>query len=188
MDYLRILTWLGAALAVDAGIFRNVGAMVLALLGIVLMLGSVQQRFATTAADLGNAGNNLISRIQPEGLWGQFAIGLVLGVVCCPCVGPTLGVAVVLASQGSHLPQVALLMGIFGSGAASPVAVLAYVSRSTMMKIRGKLIQVGKAGKAILGVLMIAVARLILSGVDKNFEAWLVDHSPAWLTALTTRF
>jgi cytochrome c-type biogenesis protein len=28
----------------------------------------------------------------------------------------------------------------------------------------------------------------ILSGADKSAETWLVDHSPAWLTELTTRY
>ncbi|NMM10290.1 MAG: cytochrome c biogenesis protein CcdA [Polaromonas sp.] len=182
------LAWAGSALDIDASIFRNVGAVILGLLGLVLISGSLQQRFASATSSLGDAGNNLISRMRLDGLWGQFAIGLVLGIVWSPCVGPTLGAAVVLASQGSHLPQVALLMGIFGLGAALPVVALAYVSRGAMMKMRGKLVQAGKTGKMILGTIMIALAVMILSGADKPIETWLVDHSPAWLTKLTTRF
>ncbi len=182
------LAWAGSALNLDASIFRNVGAAVLGLLGLVLLSTSLQQQFASATAGVGDAGNSLISRMQFDGLWGQFAIGLVLGVVWSPCVGPTLGAAVVLASQGSHLPQVALLMGIFGVGAALPIVALAYVSRSAMIKIRGKLMQAGKAGKSILGLIMIALAAMILSGADKPVEAWLVDQSPAWLTRLTTQF
>ncbi|GCB05240.1 cytochrome c biogenesis CcdA family protein [Ralstonia sp. SET104] len=182
------LAWAGAALDIDAGVFRYAGAAALALLGVVLMSSSLQQRFATATSGLGDAGNGLISKVQPDGLWGQFVIGVVLGVVWSPCVGPTLGAAVVLASQGSHLPQAALLMGVFGIGAALPVVALAYVSRSAMGKMRGKLIRAGKTGKILMGVIMVAIAGLILSGSDKTIEAWLVSHSPAWLTALTTRF
>ncbi|WP_296658502.1 cytochrome c biogenesis CcdA family protein [Paraburkholderia sp.] len=178
----------GTALNVDAGVFRYAGAIVLALLGVVLMSGSLQQRYAVATSGLGDAGNSLISRMQPDGLSGQFAIGLVLGVVWSPCVGPTLGAAVMLASQGSHLPQAALLMGVFGIGAALPVAALAYVSRGAMAKMRGKLMLAGKTGKIAMGAIMVAIAVLILSGADKTIEAWLVSHSPAWLTALTTRF
>lgn len=182
------LAWAGAALSIDAGLFRNIAAVVLGLLGLVLMSASLQRRFATATSGLGHSGNTLLNRMQPDGLWGQFAIGLVLGVVWSPCVGPTLGAAVVLASQGTQLPQVALLMGIFGVGAALPIVVLAYVSRSAMMRIRGRLMQAGKNGKIVLGVIMLAIALLILRGADKAFEVWLVEHSPAWLTALTTRF
>jgi hypothetical protein len=79
-------------------------------------------------------------------------------------------------------------MGIFGIGAALPIVALTYVSRSAMLKMRGKLMQAGKTGKVILGVVMIALSALILSGTDKWVESWLVDHSPGWLTSLTTRF
>jgi len=182
------LAWAGSAFDLDASIFRNVGAAILGLLGLVLMSESLQQRFASATSGIGDAGNNLISHMHLDGLGGQFAIGLVLGVVWSPCVGPTLGAAVLLASQGSHLPQVALMMGIFGVGAALPVVALAYVSRGAMLRMRGSLTQAGKTGKAILGAIMIALAAMILSGADKPMETWLVDHSPAWLTKLTTRF
>lgn len=183
-----LLAWAGSALNVDATLFRHAAAVILGLLGAVLLSGGLQQRFATATSGLGNAGNDLLNRLQPDGLSGQFAIGLVMGVVWSPCVGPTLGAAVVLASQGSRLPQVALLMGIFGLGAALPMVALAYVSRNRLNRMRGVLMQSGRNGKAVLGIFMIAVAVLILSGADKSVEGWLVDHSPSWLVTTTTRF
>jgi cytochrome c-type biogenesis protein len=36
--------------------------------------------------------------------------------------------------------------------------------------------------------LLLAVGVLILTGLDKRIEAALVEASPDWLTALTTRF
>jgi cytochrome c biogenesis protein CcdA len=183
-----LIASLGASVGLDATIFRNVGAVILGVLGLVLMSTSLQQRFATATSGIGDAGNNLISSLNLNGLGGQFVIGLALGVVWSPCVGPTLGAAIVLASQGSHLPQVALLMGIFGVGAALPVIILAYLSRTVMMKVRGSLMQAGKTGKLILGFIMLAIAAMILSGADKPLESWLVQISPEWLTELTTRF
>ena len=182
------LAWAGSALDLDASIFRDVGATVLGFLGLVLLSGRLQQSFASATSGIGDAGNNLLARMNPDGLWGQFAIGLVLGVVWSPCAGPTLGAAVVLASQGSHLPQVALLMGVFGVGAAFPIVALAYISRGAMAKMRSTLLQTGRTGKLILGVVMVGVAAMILSGADKPVETWLVEHSPSWLTELTTRF
>ncbi len=104
MSYALIgtaLAWAGSALNLDTSIFRSVGAAILGLLGLVLMSASLQQGFANATSGIGNAGNQLISRLKLDGLMGQFAIGLVLGVVWSPCVGPTLGAAIVLASQGS---------------------------------------------------------------------------------------
>ncbi len=152
------------------------------------MSSSLQQCFATATSGIGDAGNNFISSLNLNGLRGQFVIGLTLGIVWSPCVGPTLGAAIVLASQGVQLPQVALLMGIFGLGAALPVVILAFISRTAMMKMRGQLMQAGKTGKTIFGLMMVTIAAMILSGADKPLEAWLVHISPDWLTTLTTRF
>ena len=51
------------------------------------------------------------------GLPGQFGLGLLLGAIWSPCVGPTLGAASVLAAKGENLGQVALTMLVFGIGA-----------------------------------------------------------------------
>jgi hypothetical protein len=61
-------------------------------------------------------------------------------------------------------------------------------NKPRLMTMRGKLLQAGKTGKMILGAVMIALAALILSVIDRQIEAWLVDHSPAWVTKLTTQF
>lgn len=178
----------GSVIGLDAAALRTAGAVLLALLGLVLWSSWLQQRFATATAGVGDAGNALLSRLRLEGIGGQFAIGLALGVVWSPCVGPTLGAAIVLASQGTQLLQVALLMALFGLGAALPVIVLAGVSRATMLRHRGRLLQAGRRGKGLMGAALVGVALLILTGADKPVETWLLDHSPQWLTTLTTRF
>jgi len=182
------LAWAGASLGIDTTLFRGVGAAVLGLLGVVLMSSALQQRFASLTAGLGDAGNHLLARVQLDGLTGRFVVGLVLGLVWSPCVGPTLGAAIVLASQGTSLAQAGLMMAVFGGGAALPLVVLAYVSRSAMGRTRSRLLHAGKAGKVLLGTIMVALAVLILTGADRPMEAWLVEYSPAWLTQLTTRF
>ena len=182
------LAWAGANLGLDPTIFKMVGAAILGMLGLVLMSASLQRRFASATAGIGGAGNQALSRMRLDGIGGQLVIGLALGVVWSPCVGPTLGAAVVLASQGANLPQVASLMGVFGIGAALPILALAYASRSAMAKMRGSMMRAGQAGKMALGAALVAVAAVILLGLDKPVEAWLVERSPAWLTELTTRF
>ena len=178
-----LVAWAGAAIGIGAAIIHNAGAAILGLLGPILMSTSLQQRFASATAWVGDAGNHLISRLNPNRLKGQFAIGLALGMLWSPCVGPTLGAAVVLASQGSHLPEVIQLMGIFGVGAALLVVGLALLSRAAMKRVRGGLLQAGKAGKSVLGMFMVSLAALMLTGADKPLETWLVEVSPAWLPA-----
>lgn len=178
----------GSRLGLDADLLRTVGAVLLGLFGIALISQRAQQAFAAATAAIGSAGNGLLARFRLDGLGGQFVIGLLLGVVWSPCVGPTLGAAILLASQGSQLPQIALLMSLFGIGAALPVIGLGLLSRNAMVRSRGALLQAGRVGKAVMGTAMLVLALLVLTAADKRVEGWLLDRSPDWLTTLTTRF
>jgi len=182
------LAWAGSALALNSELVRRIGAALLGLFALIILSSSLQQRFAAATSGIGNAGNQLLSRLHLNGLYGQFVVGLVLGMIWSPCVGPTLGVAIVLASQGKHLAGSAALMGLFSLGAALPIVILGYLSRTAMMSLRGRLLQAGRAGKVALGSAMLLIAIATISGRDRRAEAWLVNHSPAWLTNLTTRF
>jgi cytochrome c-type biogenesis protein len=108
--------------------------------------------------------------------------------VWSPCVGPTLGAASILAAKGENLGQVALTMIAFGIGAALPLIAIGLLSREALARWRGRLMEAGKGGKALLGALLIAIGLLVASGLDKRLETLLVDASPAWLTGLTTQF
>jgi cytochrome c-type biogenesis protein len=182
------LATVGASLGLDADTFRTVGAVILAIFGLILLVPKLQDGFARAAGNLSNTGNQLLSRMSLQGLLGQFTIGAVLGVVWSPCVGPTLGAAATLASQGRDLGQIGLLMLIFGIGAAAPLVILGSVSRTGMLKIRGRLLRTGQYGKQAFGMVMLILGILIATGMDKSVEAWILDRSPDWLTRLTTRF
>ena len=179
---------LGAALGLDAETFRLVGAVILAAFGVVLLVPWLQVQLARVTAPLASSGGELLAKAPGDGLTGQFVVGCLLGVVWSPCVGPTLGAATTLASQGRNLGQIALLMLVFGFGAAAPLVLLGSVSRTRMLRIRGRVLAAGQLGKRVLGVLMLVMGILIATGIDKSLESWILDHSPDWLTALTTRF
>jgi cytochrome c biogenesis protein CcdA len=182
------LATLGASLGLDPETFRTVGAVTLAVFGLILLVPKLQDLFARATSAFSNSGNQLLARVTFGGLTGQFFIGALLGVVWSPCVGPTLGAATTLASQGKNLGQIGLLMLIFGVGAAAPLVLLGSMSRARMMRVRGRLLSGGKYGKQILGVLILGLGVMIATGVDKSFEAWILDHTPDWLTAATTKY
>ena len=178
----------GFAIALDGDVFRMISAILLALIGVVLLSGALQQRFAMATGGVSDVGNRLIARITPAGLSGQFVLGVLLGAVWSPCVGPTLGAASVLAAQGKDLASVTAVMVAFGLGTAVPLLVVGSLSRTVMMRWRGRMMGAGKTGKLVLGGGALAVALLILTGADRALETMLVSASPAWLTDLTTRF
>ena len=182
------LATLGASLGLDPETFRTAGAVILALFGLILLVTKLQDLFAHATSALSNSGNQLLAHMTFDGLTGQFLVGILLGVVWSPCVGPTLGAATTLASQGKNLREIGLLMLIFGIGTAAPLIFLGSLSRASMMKIRGGLLSAGRYGKQLFGLVMLVLGVLIATGVDKSLEVWILDRSPDWLTAVTTRF
>lgn len=181
-----VLASLGQVFDFDPDTLRIFSALLLLAFGLMLLSTRLQQRFASATAGIGNTGNHLAANFNPQGLHGQFMLGLLLGVAWSPCVGPTLGVAIGLASQGQQLAQVALVMLLFGLGAALPIIGLGMLSRQGMNKFKGKLLLLGKKGNQLLGVLMLALGVMMLTGTDKIVEAGLLDVAPEWLIRLTT--
>jgi cytochrome c-type biogenesis protein len=177
---------LGADAGLDPDTLRQAAAVQMILFGIVALSRHLQDAFTRMTSRASTAGHRLLGFVSGDGLIGQFAIGLLLGLVWSPCVGPTLGAASTLAAQGSKLGQTALLMMVFGLGAGMPLMLVGAVSRTTLMRLRGSLYTLGNATRTALGVLFVALGLMVLTGWDRLLETALVSASPAWLTRLTT--
>ena len=182
------LASIGSSIGLAQDGFRLFAAVVMGIIGIVLISNRLQERFAVAMSGVSGAGNSLLSKVTIDGLLGQFLIVILLGLVWTPCVGPTLGAAITLASQGRDLGKIVFVMAIFGLGAGLPLALLGMLSRGAMMKAKGKLGNAGKFGKQLLGGFLIVISLLVMTGQDKALESFLLKHSPDWLTDLTTTF
>ncbi|OIQ98140.1 thiol:disulfide interchange protein DsbD precursor [mine drainage metagenome] len=179
--------YLGASIGLGQDALRVVGGTLLILFGAVLFSSMLQERFSAAISRLG-VGQGLLTRFNLNGLHGQFLLGMLLGVVWSPCVGPTMGVAVTLASQGKELMQVAAVMLMFSLGAALPLLSIGMLSRQAMGKWRNRMLEAGQKGKKIFGTALFLIGIFVLSGADKFFEQVAVNVMPDWLVALTTRF
>jgi cytochrome c biogenesis protein CcdA len=180
---------IGFSIGLDGDAFRVGAAALMMALGLVLLFPALQARVAAAGGPLSDRLNAAFGGAGASGgLFGQFGVGLLLGAIWSPCVGPTLGAASVLASRGEDLGAVAATMGVFGLGAAAPLLVLGFLSRKAFARGRDPLLAAGKKLKQAMGLLFLALGLLILSGTDKMLEAALVSASPEWLTGLTTRF
>ena len=179
---------IGYSIGLDADVFRYVAGTLVIIIGLVLALPPLQIRLAAASGPIANWTDQRFGSRNGSGLSGQFGVGVLLGTVWSPCVGPTLGAASLLAAQGHNLLQVGTIMFVFGLGAALPLLMLGLLSREAMMRWRNRLMSAGQFAKTGLGVLFVAIGVLVLSGLDKSVEAMLVAASPQWLNDLTTRF
>jgi len=177
----------GFVVGLDADLFRYIAAVLIVAIGLVLMLPAAQAQLAVASGPIANWTDARFSGVR-SGASGQFWVGVLLGAVWSPCVGPTLGAASLLAAQGRDLGQVGITMFAFGLGAAFPLLALGLLSREAMMRWRHRLASATQGAKAGLGALFVVIGALVLTGLDKSIETKLVEVSPQWLTDLTTRF
>lgn len=163
----------------EAGIRRSAAAMLL-LVGVVLLSTRLQEAASRVASPLASKAATWSQRTG-SGLAGQFAIGALLGAVWSPCVGPTLGAAVGLASSAgaASVSKAAASMFAFGVGSALPLLATAYASRR-MLGARRRLLAAGTAGKSVLGGVLVGMGALVLFGLDKQLEASVLAHLPQW--------
>lgn len=176
---------LGFSLGLDASLFHQVGGVLLLAFGLVLLAPRLQSLIEAALAPVSGWASARTSGLEASGPWGQVGLGLLLGAIWSPCVGPTLGAASLLASQGKDLPSVAITMAVFGLGAAAPLLLFGSLSRAALQRWRAGLSGAGRWGRSLLGWGMVAVGLLAVTGLDHAVEAWLVNVSPAWLTRLT---
>jgi cytochrome c-type biogenesis protein len=178
---------IGYSIGLTTELFRQVAAALMVMLGAVLIFPPLQTRLALASGPIANWTDRHLSE-RGSGYAGQFGVGILLGAIWTPCVGPTLGAASLLAAQGRDLLQVAATMLVFGIGAALPLLIVGLLSHEALQRWRKQTLSLSHAMKAALGALLILIGTLVFAGFDKHLETVLVNASPQWLTDLTTRF
>jgi len=178
----------GYSIGLDTELFRNVAAALMIAVGVILLVPRFQERLALAGAPLATWSDRHFGSARQGGLSGLISVGLLLGAVWSPCVGPTLGAASVLAAQGRDLGEVAATMLAFGLGAALPLAALGLLSREALLRWRTRLISGGAHARMLFAIVLVAIGVTVVTGLDKRIETIAVNASPQWLTDLTTRF
>ena len=178
---------IGFSIGLDMTVFRTAAAILLIVVGVVLLTPSLQLQFATAAGPVSNWTQTRFSGFSTSGISGQFGVGLLLGAIWTPCVGPTLGAASIMAARGENLGMVALTMLAFGIGTALPLLLLATLSREALMRWRGRMLNAAGVLKMALGALLIGAGIMSLTGFDRLVQTALLQAMPDWLLSLTTR-
>src|SRR5882757_4106929 len=107
---------IGFSIGLDMTVFRSAAAVLLILVGSVLLVPRFQTQLAMAAGPVSNWTQSRFGGFSTSGISGQFGVGLLLGAVWTPCVGPTLGAASIMATRGENLGMVVLTMLAFGIG------------------------------------------------------------------------
>jgi cytochrome c biogenesis protein CcdA len=178
---------LGPALGVDGDTVRAAGAWLLIGFASLMLAPRLGARFNAWLAPIATSAGAASARLDAGSLAGAFALGGLLGLVWSPCSGPLLASTLTLAAAEGGAARGALILGLFGAGAAAPLVAVAYASRRGVASARAWLLSHGESVKRVFALLLAALGAAILTGADKWLEARIVELLPAAWVALTTR-
>jgi len=183
-----VLGALGPALGIDSESVRNFGALLLIAFAVVMLVPALSRHFTELMSPIASRANAASSRLDGGSLGGALLLGGVLGLVWSPCSGPLLASALTLVASEGGAGRGALILGLFGVGAATPLVAVAYASRSGFALARGWVLARVDTVKQVLGVLIGLTGLAILTGGDKWLEAQVLNLLPESWIGVTTLF
>lgn len=162
--------------------FRWFAAVLLILVGLTLIIKPLSDWLSLKLSMLSSRVNT--NKLESSSAFGQFGVGLLLGLVWLPCVGPTLGAAIALASVGQDLGMAFVTMFAFGIGTASALIAASVISTKVLKRWRPSLFKNVSSAKLILGYVLVFLGVMVLSGLDKALESLALQYLPDWALGL----
>jgi cytochrome c-type biogenesis protein len=180
-----LITAIGPAIGLSADRFSQIGALMMVLFGLVLLVPRLNSAFATATSGFAANADGQMHAIDNDGLTGHFLGGMLLGAVWSPCIGPTLGGAISLASQGTSLLWAAAIMLAFSLGISTIILGLAYGTREAIRSRQQSLRRIAERSKPIMGVAFTVVGAMIFFKLNQRLEGAILDAMPIWLQNLS---
>ena len=103
------------------------GAMIITLMGVMVLFDvSFFKRFYRLS--------NI--RVNGSGRFSGLVLGMALGLVWVPCIGPFLSSILTMVGTDGRLPQGILMLGFYSIGLAIPMLLVAYSSHLLQSRLR----------------------------------------------------
>ena len=167
---------IGLSLGLNQFTLQKISAVILIVFGLVMVSSSLYQRFSSATSNKMSGFNSKIASMNFDSLKGQFILGLLLGTVWTPCVGPTLGSAISLATQGQQVTYAAFIMFSFALGVVTPVVAMSFMSQKAMHNLKNKLMKKSDVIKKVLGLLFIILGLLLITDTMVVIENFFINH------------
>ncbi len=168
-------------LHISADILRTFAIVLIFLFGISLLLPITQlllERIFQIFANLTPQSN------QNSGFLGGILVGISLGVVWTPCVGPILASVITLAVASTITGTTFLITLAYSLGTAIPMFFIALGGRKLLQKVPG-LLEYTAQIQQIFGVVMVATAIAMFFNIDRQFQTFILQKFPQYGTGLT---
>jgi cytochrome c biogenesis protein CcdA/thiol-disulfide isomerase/thioredoxin len=167
---------------VSADLLRTVSIIVIASFGISLLVPRFQiflERLFTSFGKIVPQGNK-----NPSFVSG-ILVGLSLGLLWTPCVGPIIASVIALAVTGTVTIDTFIVTLAYSIGTAIPMFGVMIGGQALLKKVPWLLGNTEKIQKAF-GLIMVLTALAIFAGFDRSFQTFVIEKFPSYGAGLTT--
>ncbi len=164
-----IFSAFGSVVYAYRGYMETIAEITIIALGIVMLFDlPVFDRLSALAPQL------TPQITQGEGLFGGLLLGLSLGIVWMPCLGPLIGSVLMTVIPEGDVLYGGTVLFIYSLGLAIPMLGIAYATSTLTGHVRG-LSRHSMAIRRIAGGVLILVGLGMVLGVYNLFWGWVVD-------------
>lgn len=168
------------ATGIPSDTLRSLSIIIIFLFGISLVLPQFQiimeKLFSKVSGKFATNTTN-------QGYFGGVFLGLSLGLVWTPCVGPIIASVITLAATSSVNFAAFFITFAYALGTAIPMLLIMLGGRTMLNKIPWLIPNSSKIQK-FFGVIMILTAIGIYFNIDRRFQNYILDKFPSYGTGL----
>lgn len=179
-----------ASFGIFADYLRWISIFVIISMGAILFDDDVNNAYVNVSSSIVNFARErlsfvggLASKAPGGGLLSALFLGMSLGVLWIPCVGPILGAVfayVQLSSGGADLMYGTFLLIVYSMGVSLPMLIIAYSGKRISGNVRW-FVQRGHFFKRLSGLVLILVGLMMLFGIDRIIKAALLPYFPVYV-------
>jgi len=179
--FTLFLTTLVRLIGIPAESLRYLSIIILIIFGLSLFIPQIQLVIEQLFSKL--------TRFAPQsqtrhGFFGGLIIGLSLGLLWTPCVGPILASVISLALSGTVTAQAFIITFAYATGTAIPMFLILQAGSTALQKIPWLLKNSARIQKGF-GIVMILVAIAIFFNLDRRFQTYILNTFPQYGVGLT---
>ncbi len=169
------------ATGLSADVLRLVAVLVISFFGVSLLIPAFQiavEKFFSKMTSF------VPKQSQTDGYLSGVMVGISLGLIWTPCVGPILASIITLAATSTVGLNAVIITLAYAIGTAIPLLAITMGGRTLLTNHPWLLANTARIQKAF-GILMLLTALAIYNSWDRGFQTFILDKFPAYGTGLT---
>lgn len=179
------LSALVEALHIPPDVLRYVAAATILVFGLFMVVPALKERFSALATAIVSRRSSMKTpQAVRRGFWSGLTLGVGLGIVWTPCVGPIMASVISLALSRSVDSGSVFITLSYAAGTAVPLFLIMQGGRKLLDRFSVLSHNSDKIQKGF-GVLMVVSSLALFTGADRAFQAALLKAFPSYGSGLT---